>query len=52
MKLSEIHLVERKIKDVPILLLDDVLSELDVNSRIIFWRASKYSDHDYLYGSG
>ena len=31
LKLSEIHLVERKIKDVPILLLDDVLSELDVN---------------------
>ena len=31
LKLSEIHLVERKIKDVPILLLDDVLSELDSN---------------------
>lgn len=29
LKLSEIYLVEKKIKDVPILLLDDVLSELD-----------------------
>lgn len=31
LKLSEIYLVEKKIKDVPILLLDDVLSELDAN---------------------
>lgn len=31
LKLSEIHLVQRKIKDSPILLLDDVLSELDRN---------------------
>lgn len=29
LKLSEIYLVEKQIKDVPILLLDDVLSELD-----------------------
>ena len=29
LKLSEIYLVEKKIKDVPILLLDDVMSELD-----------------------
>ncbi len=29
LKLSEIYLVEKKIKDTPILLLDDVLSELD-----------------------
>ena len=29
LKLSEIYIVERKIKDTPILLLDDVLSELD-----------------------
>ena len=31
LKLSEIYIVERKIKDTPILLLDDVLSELDSN---------------------
>ena len=31
LKLSEIYLVQKKIKDVPILLLDDVLSELDAN---------------------
>ena len=31
MKLSEIFLVEKKIKDSPVLLLDDVLSELDRN---------------------
>ena len=29
MKLSEIHLVQSLIKDTPVLLLDDVLSELD-----------------------
>ena len=28
-KLSEIYIVKRKIKDTPVLLLDDVLSELD-----------------------
>ncbi len=31
LKLSEIYLVKKKIKDTPILLLDDVLSELDGN---------------------
>lgn len=31
LKLSEIELVKRVIKDVPVLLLDDVLSELDSN---------------------
>lgn len=31
LKLSEIYLVKEKIKDTPILLLDDVLSELDSN---------------------
>jgi len=31
LKLSEIYLVEKMIKDTPILLLDDVLSELDRN---------------------
>lgn len=31
LKLSEIYLVKKKIKDTPILLLDDVLSELDSN---------------------
>ena len=31
LKLSEIYMVKRKIKDMPILLLDDVLSELDSN---------------------
>ena len=29
LKLSEIYIVKQKIKDTPILLLDDVLSELD-----------------------
>lgn len=29
LKLSEIYIVKRKIKDTPVLLLDDVLSELD-----------------------
>ena len=29
LKLSEIYLVKKKIKDTPVLLLDDVLSELD-----------------------
>ena len=31
LKLSEIYLVKQKIKDTPVLLLDDVLSELDTN---------------------
>ena len=31
LKLSEIYLVKQKIKDTPVLLLDDVLSELDSN---------------------
>lgn len=31
LKLSEIYIVKKKIKDTPILLLDDVLSELDSN---------------------
>lgn len=31
LKLSEIYLVKNKIKDTPVLLLDDVLSELDSN---------------------
>ena len=31
LKLSEIYLVKKKIKDTPVLLLDDVLSELDGN---------------------
>lgn len=31
LKLAEIELVQRKIKDMPVLLLDDVLSELDSN---------------------
>ena len=31
LKLSEIYLVKEKIKDTPVLLLDDVLSELDSN---------------------
>lgn len=31
LKLSEIYLVKKVIKDTPILLLDDVLSELDSN---------------------
>jgi DNA replication and repair protein RecF len=33
LKLSEIELVKRKIGDTPILLLDDVLSELDSNRK-------------------
>ena len=31
LKLSEIELVKQEIKDTPVLLLDDVLSELDSN---------------------
>ncbi|MCF0134021.1 MAG: DNA replication/repair protein RecF [Blautia sp.] len=31
LKLSEIYLVKKRIKDMPVLLLDDVLSELDSN---------------------
>ena len=31
LKLSEIYMVKRSIQDMPILLLDDVLSELDSN---------------------
>ena len=31
MKLSEIEIVRKLIKDTPVLLLDDVLSELDKN---------------------
>ncbi len=34
LKLSEIHLVREKIKDTPVLLLDDVLSELDGNRQM------------------
>lgn len=33
LKLSEIELVKRTVKDYPVLLLDDVLSELDGNAR-------------------
>ena len=32
LKLSEIYIVKRKIKDTPILFLDDVLSELDIGT--------------------
>lgn len=35
LKLSEIELVKKISKDTPVLLLDDVLSELDVTDRII-----------------
>ena len=31
LKLSEIYMVKKRIKDMPVLLLDDVLSELDSN---------------------
>ena len=34
LKLSEIELVKQEIKDTPVLLLDDVLSELDSNRQI------------------
>ena len=34
LKLSEIYLVKKKIKDTPVLLLDDVLSELDGNRQM------------------
>lgn len=34
LKLSEIHLVRNKIRDTPVLLLDDVLSELDGNRQM------------------
>lgn len=34
LKLSEIYLVKEKIKDTPVLLLDDVLSELDSNRQM------------------
>ncbi len=36
LKLSEIELVKRCIQDTPVLLLDDVLSELDKTGRIIY----------------
>ena len=38
LKLAEIELVKRAIKDTPVLLLDDVLSELDSNRQTVFIR--------------
>ena len=36
LKLSEIYMVKKIIKDMPVLLLDDVLSELDSNMNKVF----------------
>ena len=36
LKLAEIELVKRKIRDDPVLLLDDVLSELDRNRQTFY----------------
>lgn len=38
LKLSEIELVKEIVKDYPILLLDDVLSELDGEGSSSFWQ--------------
>ena len=50
LKLSEIYIVKRKIKDTPVLLLDDVLSELDSSITLflfaIFFLISLYDKID------
>ena len=40
LKLSEIELVRLLTKDTPVLLLDDVLSELDKYRQTIYWTTS------------
>ena len=50
LKLSEIELVKQLVRDYPVLLLDDVLSELDGGRRrAAFSRNKGYPNYDYLY---
>lgn len=39
LKLAEIEIVKRKVNDTPVLLLDDVLSELTAADKTICWTA-------------
>lgn len=53
LKLAEIELVKKVVKDTPVLLLDDVLSELDSNrQQFLLNSIGQDSDSDYLYGAG
>ena len=53
LKLSEIELVKRTVKDYPVLLLDDVLSELDGKRQEHLLSAiSHIQTHDHLHGTG
>ena len=49
LKLSEIYMVKRSIQDMPILLLDDVLSELDSNRQNYLEQHQSGTDYDNLY---
>ncbi len=51
LKLSEIYLVKKKIKDTPVLLLDDVLSELD-SSRQMYLLDSIHDIQTLITGTG
>ena len=48
LKLSEIDLVKKSIHNTPVLLLDDVLSELDSNRQN--YQYYRYTDNYYMYG--
>lgn len=53
LKLSELELVKKISRDDPVLLLDDVLSELDSSRQNQLLDANTgYPDHDHLYRSG
>ena len=53
LKLSEIYIVKKRIKDMPVLLLDDVLSELDSQpAELSLKQYPPGADHDHLHGTG
>ena len=53
LKLSEIELVKRVINVTPILLLDDVLSELDKHRQnYLLGEHSRHTDCDHMHGTG
>ena len=53
LKLAEIELVRQRIHDTPVLLLDDVLSELDsFRQNYLLGKYKRYSDGHYMHRIG
>lgn len=53
LKLAEIEIVKQSVKDTPVLLLDDVLSELDGSrQRYLLENIHDIQTDDYVYGRG